>query len=467
MFPPEASFDSKEQTAEFDLAQTRQTTSAEMPHSREAEEAVIGSVLINPATFFEIRVVIDHGGPLEFYIHRLRFIWEALVRLNDRRFPVDILTVSEELSDMGRLDEIGGQAYLTALLVQSPTSLNAWAYAKMMHACYLRRLLLIGANQIATLAYDTKLGIDDVVSQSIAATKPAIMANLPDTMVSIRDVVREADEDAERNRQAGTLPGIPTGFQDIDLKLGGGAQKGEALMIAGRPGSGKTAFMLQIIFYAAKLGKRCVVFSLEMSRKQLINRWISQETGIDFQLIRAGMVPDVKLEDYYRAQALFSELPIMVDDSPRLTPNMMRAKLEVCGSMGNVDLVALDYLALLSPEMRYSSPVERINDFSRECKSIAREFDVPLWELAQMNRAIENKDKTAEPGMADLNEGGEKDPDVLGFLHHERNDDDEIIRSYIKFAKARSGPTGKIFLRWRPTITKFESIVVPTIGMEA
>lgn len=446
---------------------TAKPTTGDQPASREAEEAVIGALLISESVWSEVSLVLRDGA-VEFYFIRLRFIWEAITRLLDRRMPVDILTVSEELDDMGRLDDVGGQAYLTALLNQAPSVLNAWAYAKTMHGDYVRRLLLKAANTIAQLAYDTTLDIDEVVAKAAIATNPALMASKPDSMVKIGVALKEADDKIERNRQAGVPPGIPTGFVDIDTKLGGGAQPGELLLVAARPGAGKTSLLLQIADYAARVeGRNVVIFSLEMSRDRLVERWISQMTGIDSQLLHAGMIPEMQIPLYNAALETIGDLPVTIDDDPILTPSMLRAKLEMLDNLGELDLVLIDYLALMEPEMRYNSPAERINDFARTLKQYARRFDVPIWCLQQMNRNIEKKDQNAFPTLSDLSDGGEKDPDIVAFLHHRRDEDGKIVASYLCILKARNGPTAIIPLGWVGANTKFETFTSKKISTEA
>lgn len=433
--------------------------SLRLPSSKEAEEAVIGAILISEPVFSEVSIVLRDGA-VEFYYIRLRYIWEAVCRLVDRQAPIDPLTVAEELDDMGRLEDVGGQGYLAALLNQAPSVLNAWSYAKNVHNDYIRRLLIKAANTIAEVALDTTLDIDEVIAKAASATNPALMANKPDSMVKIGVALKETDAKIERNRRAGVPPGIPTGFVDIDAKLGGGAQPGEVLLIAARPGSGKTSLLLQIADYAARIEKRnVVIFSLEMSRDRLTERWISQATGIDGQLLHAGMIPDMQLQAYNDALETIDGLPVTIDDDPILTPSMLRAKLEMLYNLGELDLVLIDYLALMEPEMRYGSPAERINDFARTLKQFARRFDVPIWVLQQMNRNIEKKDQNAFPTLSDLSDGGEKDPDVVAFLHHRRDDDGRIIASYFCIPKARNGPTAIIPLGWNGATTKFASYV--------
>ncbi len=393
--------------AEFNLSEApygeEKPTTSGLPHSREAEEAVIGAVLINPEVYYDLAQFLQ---PDDFYIHRLRFIWESYVRLHERRVPVDILTVSEELDDMGRLDEIGGQAYLTALLNQVPTTLHAEAYGKMVEATAIRRKLLTAANSIATLAYDANESIDIVMGESEKAIFNVGERRMRHDVRPIREVLSDYyDHVDELARRDDEIVGVPTGFTDLDKMLGG-LQPSDLLITAGRPGMGKTALMLTIANNAALIHKkRVAIFSLEMSNEQVVQRLIAQQTGIDSQRLRSGKLTDEDWPIFNHAIEVLGDTRMYLDDTPALSPLQLRTKCRRLHMEYGLDLVIIDYLQLMSSETRNDNRVQEVSYISRALKQLARELNVPMVAAAQLSRAVEQRaDK--EPQLSDLRESG-------------------------------------------------------------
>jgi replicative DNA helicase len=384
-----------------------------LPHSREAEEAVIGAVLINPEVYYDLAQFLQ---PDDFYIHRLRFIWEAYVRLQERRVPIDSLTVSEELEDMSRLEEIGGPAYLAALLNQVPTTLHAEAYGKIVEATSVRRKLLTAANAIATLAYDETEAIDTVMGEAEKAIFNVGERQMRHDVRPIREVLSEYyDHVDELARRGDEIVGVPTGFTDLDKMLGG-LQPSDLLITAGRPGMGKTALMLTIVHNAALIHKkRVAVFSLEMSNEQLVQRLIAQQTGIDSQRLRSGKLTDEDWPIFNHAIEVLGDTRIYLDDTPALTPLQLRTKCRRLHMEYGIDLIILDYLQLMSSETRNDNRVQEVSYISRSLKQLAREINVPLMAAAQLSRAVEQRaDK--EPQLSDLRESGCLTGDTLVTL---------------------------------------------------
>ncbi|MGC3990401.1 MAG: replicative DNA helicase [Chthoniobacteraceae bacterium] len=379
------------------------STSGGLPHSREAEEAVIGAVLINQEIYYDLAQFLQAD---DFYIHRLRFIWEAYIRLHERRTPVDILTVSEELDDMGRLDEIGGQAYLTALLNQVPTTLHAEAYGKMVEATAIRRKLLTAANNIATLAYDANELIDVVMGELEKAIFNVGERRMRHDVRPIREVLSDYyDHVDELARRSDEIVGVPSGFTDLDKMLGG-LQPSDLLIMAGRPGMGKTALMLTIANNAALIHKkRVAVFSLEMSNEQVVQRLIAQQTGIDSQRLRSGKLTDDDWPIFNHAIEVLGDTRIYLDDTPALSPLQLRTKCRRLHLEYGLDLVIIDYLQLMTSETRNDNRVQEVSYISRSLKQLARELNVPMIAAAQLSRAVEQRaDK--EPQLSDLRESG-------------------------------------------------------------
>lgn len=450
-----------------DFLTAPETTSATgMPHSREAEEAVIGAVLINPEVYYDLAQFLN---PDDFYLHRLRFIWEAFTSLHEKRIPIDFLTVSDTLESMKRLEEIGGPAYLTALLNQVPTTLHAEAYGKLIEAASLRRKMLAAANQIATLAYEEATPIDTVMGEAEKAIFNVSERKLRHEVTPIKAVLSEFyDRIDELARRGDEIVGVPTGFIDLD-KMTGGLQPSDLLIVAGRPGQGKTAWMLTLANNAALLHKkRVAVFSLEMSNEQVVQRLISQQTGIDSQRLRTGKLTDDDWPLFTQAIEVLGDTRIFLDDTPALSPLQLRTKCRRLEMEYGLDLVIVDYLQLMSSETRTDNRVQEVSYISRSLKQLARELKVPLIAAAQLSRAVEQRaDK--EPQLSDLRESGslEQDADIVMFIYRDDKEPANQNLTHLKVAKHRNGPVGTIDLIFRNNLTKFENAATRTVDFNS
>ncbi len=434
------------------------------PHSREAEEAAIGAVLINPEVYYDLAQFLQ---PEDFYIHRLRFVWEAFTRLHERRVPVDTLTVSEELEAMGSLEEIGGPAYLTALLNQVPSTLNAEAYGKIIEAASIRRKLLNAANSIATLAYNEDETVETVMGEAEKAIFNVGERKLRHDVRSIREVLSDYyDRIDALARRPDDIVGVPTGFVDLDKMLGG-LQPSDLLITAGRPGQGKTALMLTVAHNAALVHKkRVAIFSLEMSNEQVVQRLIAQETGIDSQRLRSGKLNDDDWPIFNHAIEVLGDTRIYLDDTPALSPLQLRTKCRRLHMEFGLDLVIVDYLQLMASESRTENRVQEVSYISRSLKQLARELDVPLLAAAQLSRAVEQRaDK--EPVLSDLRESGslEQDADIVMFIYRDEKDPAMQNVTHLKIAKHRNGPVGMVDLIFRNNLTKFENAATRTVDL--
>ncbi len=442
------------------------STATGMPHSREAEEAVIGAVLINPEVYYDLAQFLN---PDDFYLHRLRFIWEAFTSLHEKRIPIDFLTVSDTLESMKRLEEIGGPAYLTALLNQVPTTLHAEAYGKLIEAASLRRKMLAAANQIATLAYEEATPIDTVMGEAEKAIFNVSERKLRHEVTPIKAVLSEFyDRIDELARRGDEIVGVPTGFIDLD-KMTGGLQPSDLLIVAGRPGQGKTAWMLTLANNAALLHKkRVAVFSLEMSNEQVVQRLISQQTGIDSQRLRTGKLTDDDWPLFTQAIEVLGDTRIFLDDTPALSPLQLRTKCRRLEMEYGLDLVIVDYLQLMSSETRTDNRVQEVSYISRSLKQLARELKVPLIAAAQLSRAVEQRaDK--EPQLSDLRESGslEQDADIVMFIYRDDKEPANQNLTHLKVAKHRNGPVGTIDLIFRNNLTKFENAATRTVDFNS
>ncbi|HKJ37259.1 MAG TPA: replicative DNA helicase, partial [Anaerolineales bacterium] len=312
--PPEAPYADNNTTAP--------ATSTAVPHSREAEEAVVGAVFINPEVYYDIAQFLSAD---DFYIHRHKWIWEAFNRLHEERIPVDLLTVADEMERRDQLNEVGGPAYLTSLVNQVPSSLNAESYGRIVEGYSVRRKMINAANQIASIAYNEKSSVDDVMNEAEKAVFNVSERRLKHDLQPIKSVLSEyydrIDELAKRDEE---IVGVPTGFIDLD-KLLTGLQPSDLLIIAGRPGQGKTGFMLSIAKNAGLTHKKHVaIFSLEMSNDQVVQRLIAQETGIDSQRLRTGKLQEAEWPLFTHAIEVFGDTHLYLDDTPAITPLQLR-----------------------------------------------------------------------------------------------------------------------------------------------
>ena len=438
-----------------------------VPNSREAEEAVLGSVLINPESYYDVVQFLQEE---DFYIHRHRWIWQAFTRLHEKRVPIDFLTVSEELDQMDHLVEVGGPAYLTALINNVPTSLHAEAYGHLVEETAVRRRMLDAANLIAKLAYREESGIDEVMNEAEKAVFGVSERRLTRDLQPIHQVLSEYYDRIDQLVQRGDdTYGVPTGFVDLD-KLLGGLQPSDFLIIAGRPGMGKTAFLLTAAKNAAQIHKKHVaVFSLEMANEQMAQRLIAQETAIDTHHLRTGKLTEEEWPLFAQAIEALSETRMFLDDTPGLTPIQLRTKARRLHMEFRLDLVIVDYLQLMSGGIRIENRVQEVSYISRNMKMLARELNVPVLAAAQLSRAIEQRaDK--EPQLSDLRESGslEQDADVVMFIHRpDLYDKDTELRNVatIKVAKHRNGPTGNVDLIFRSRLAKFENAATRNIDL--
>ena len=443
------------------------STAPVVPHNREAEEALLGSVLINPEAYYDVASFLKAE---DFYIHRHRWIWEAFVRLHERRRPIDFLTVSDELEQLGQIAEVGGPAYLTALIANVPTSLHAEAYGRIIEENAIRRRMLSAANDIAKLAYKESSNIDEVMSEAEKSVFGVSERRLTRDLQPIQQVLSDYyDRIDQLSSQGGLIYGVPTGFIDLDRLLMG-LQPSDFILIAGRPGTGKTAFMLSAAKNAAQIHKKHVaIFSLEMSNEQLVQRLIAQETAIDSQRLRTGKLNEDEWPLFTHAIEVLSDTRIFLDDTPALTPLQLRTKCRRLHMEYQLDLILVDYLQLMSSGMRSENRVQEVSYISRNMKVLARELNVPVLAAAQLSRAIEQRaDK--EPQLSDLRESGslEQDADIVMFIHRPEMYEKDTLKkniAQIKISKHRNGPVGTIELIFRNNLAKFENAATRVVDL--
>jgi replicative DNA helicase len=440
------------------------------PHNRQAEEAVLGAVLINAESYFDVAQFLQ---PDDFYIVRNRWIWEAFARLHERRQSVDYLTIITELEQHGQLAEVGGPAYIMALINQTPTSLHAEAYGRLIEQTSVRRRMLAAANDLAKLAYDQGKTVDTVLDEAEKAIFGISERRIKRDLQPIQQVLSEVYDRVDRMSQRGDeIMGVPTGLIDLDRLLGG-LQKSDLLIVAGRPGMGKTGFMLSIAKNAAQKHKKHVAyFSLEMSNEQLVQRLIAQETGIDTQRLRTGKLNDDEWPLFTHAIEVLSETHLYLDDTPAITPLQLRTKCRRLHLEYGLDLVIVDYLQLMSGDTRIDNRVQEVSYISRNLKVLARELNVPVLSAAQLSRAVEQR-SDKKPVLSDLRESGsiEQDADIVMFINRPdalEKDSPRANVAEIIVAKHRNGPTHSgIELVFLNNLARFENAASSSVPAPA
>lgn len=383
------------------------------PHNIEAEEAVIGSVLIDPESFFDVAQFLK---PDDFYIVKHRWIWGVFVALHDLRSPIDLLTVQEELERRAQLAEVGGPAYLTRLITLTPTAFNAPAYGRLVEEAATRRRLIQAASEIAKLAYDVGTDVNTVVGES---EKALFGVSESRNLHELQPMRKAASEYYDRIQylydHRGELIGVPSGFKDLD-KLLGGFQNSDLIILAGRPGRGKTSLLLSLALNAAKIyKKRIAIFSLEMANEQLVQRLVAQETGINSHRLRMGQLEDDEWPRFTQAITLLSETGVYLDDTPAISALQLRTKCRRLNSEIKLDMVVVDYLQLMTSDTRVENRVQEVSAISRNLKALARELNVPVLTAAQLSRAVEQR-SGQKPMLSDLRESGCLTGDSLIYL---------------------------------------------------
>lgn len=428
-----------------------------VPCNIEAEEAVLGSLLIDPEAIYRVSSFLK---PEDFYIVKNGWIYDAIRSLHERRQPVDFLTVCDELENHEQLAEIGGPAYISSLINAVPTAIHVEAYAHIVERTALRRRLIATASQIASFAYEEDQNVDEVIDRSEAALFSISQRRVARDLVPIKQVLTDYyDRIAYLYEHRGEPLGVPTSFIDLDRLLGG-MQRSDLIIVAARPGVGKTSMLLAIALSAARKYKQKVaVFSLEMSNEQLVQRLISSETGIDSQRLRLGDLQEDEWPKFVEAAGRLSDTMMFIDDTPGLSALQLRTKARRLHAEYGLDLVMVDYLQLMSGDFRSENRVQEISYISRALKGLARELNVPLVAASQLSRAVEQRhDK--RPILSDLRDSGsiEQDADVVMFIYRDElyNPDSELKNiADVIVSKHRHGPTGTVQLFFRKHLAQF------------
>lgn len=433
------------------------------PHNLEAEMSVLGAMLLDQSL---IAQVMDRIAPEDFYQKSHRAIFNAIVKLSDSDQSVDLVTLTEALKSSGTLENAGGAPYLTTLINYLPTTAHLDSYLKIVGEKAILRRLISTATSIVQDCYQQTAAsaqlLDEVEKKVFKITQQRSHTNI----VPMRILVKEAMEKAEQLHQSGgAITGIATGFKDLDA-LTCGLQDADLIVLAGRPSMGKTALALNIAERAALEEKKGIgIFSLEMSRDQLVFRMICSHARVNAQNLRRGFLSNQGWVRLAQAASGLSEAPIYIDDAPSLGPLELRARARYLKSRYDIQLLIVDYLQLMqSPLGKSESRQQEVSSISRALKSLARELNLPVLVLSQLNREAESRDNR-KPRLSDLRESGaiEQDADLVMLIMRpgaypdliEKDPDLEKI-VYVNIAKQRNGPTGEKKLIFLPDYTRFE-----------
>ncbi|MCL4439780.1 MAG: replicative DNA helicase [Firmicutes bacterium] len=430
------------------------------PQNLDAEQSVLGAMLIDKEAVVK---AIETLRPQDFYRDANGHIFEAIVNLFDRGEPVDLITLSEELRQVGLLDQVGGVSYVAGLANSVPTSANVEHYARIVEEKSLLRKLISVSTRIAQLGYEAEEEIESLIDRAEQMIFELAQRKTHSSFVPLKTVLMETFERIEfLHQNKGGITGVPSGFADMD-RITSGFQASDLIIVAARPSMGKTAFCLNIAQNACVRKKLPVaVFSLEMSREQLVTRMLCGEAMVDQQKVRTGQLSDEDWQKLTQAAGPLSQAPLYIDDSPGISVVEMRAKCRRLKSEHGLALIVIDYLQLMQGGRKTENRQQEISEISRTLKSLARELQVPVIALSQLSRAVEQR-QDKKPMMSDLRESGslEQDADLVMFIYRDEYynpDTDRRSRADIIIAKQRNGPVGTVELGFFKEFTKFVTL---------
>lgn len=433
------------------------------PQNTDAEASLLGAILIDSDAMVK---VADSITSHDFYDQRHQRIYEAAKHLYEKHQPIDVLTLTDQLRSNDMLDSVGGAAYLTELTNYVPTAAHAEKYADIVAQKALRRRLIKASQNITGLGFDESKNLQELIEQAESQLFEISQRHVSQDLSSLEEVLSDSfDRLDELHKDKGKLRGVPTGFRDLDNKLAG-LQKSDLFILAARPSMGKTALSLNLAHnVAVKAGVPVLIFSLEMSKEQLVDRLLAMESGVDAWALRTGNLSDKDFEKIGQAMGNLSEAQIFIDDTPGITVSDLRTKARREAHQRPIGLIVVDYLQLMSGGSRFAGDgnrVQEISEISRGLKGIARELNVPIIALSQLSRSVESRNPPI-PQLADLRESGsiEQDADVVAFIYSEdyynpETDRKNIVEILIR--KHRNGPTGGVELYFDRERQRFRSL---------
>ena len=440
-----------------------------LPHSIEAEQSVIGSMLMDRDAVISASEIITGS---DFYQRQYGIMFDAMVELFNEGKPVDLVTLQDRLKEKDVPPEVSSLDFVRDIVSIVPTSANVKSYAAIVRDKAVMRRLIHTAEDIANACYVGKDSLEDILADTEKSVFNLLQSRGAQEFVPIKQVainVLEKIEAAYKNQ--GTVTGVPTGFIDLDYKLSG-FQPSDFILIAARPSMGKTAFVLNVVDYVSvRRGLPCMVFSLEMSKEQLVNRMLSMESNVDSQKLRTGSLTDADWDAVVEGVGVIGSSRLIIDDTPGISITELRSKCRKMKLEQGLSLVIIDYLQLMSGSGRGSNEnrQQEISEISRSLKALARELQAPVVALSQLSRACETR-TDHRPMLSDLRESGaiEQDADVVMFLYRDdyyNKDTDHPNEAEVIIAKQRNGPIGTVNLIWKPEFTKFVNAARPQDGV--
>lgn len=436
------------------------------PQAIEVEEAVLGALMLERDAYVTVADIIDTGS---FYKEEHRKIFEAIKELSSNEKPVDLLMVTQVLKDKNQLDEIGGPGYITQLTRRVASAAHIEFHSRIIAQKYIQRELIRVSSEIQAKSYDDTLDVDDLIDFSESSLFQVAEGNIKKETVPIKPILNEAIIQIEKAReQKDGLSGVPSGFTAVD-RITSGWQKTDLVIVAARPSMGKTAFVLSMARNMAVDHNRSVaLFSLEMSSIQLVNRLIASETELGSDKIKTGRLENYEWEHLNRKISNLEKAPIFIDDTPALSIFEFRAKCRRLKMQHNIQIVVVDYLQLMTAGTdTRGSREQEVSAISRSLKAIAKELDIPIIALSQLNRSVESREGK-RPQLSDLRESGaiEQDADIVTFIHRpeyygiDEDDSGNSLRGVaeIIIAKHRNGATGDVHLSFKKELAKFSDM---------
>ena len=431
-----------------------------MPNNVEAEQSVIGAMLMDrdAITIASEILTVD-----DFYQKQYGILFEAMVELYTENVPVDLITLQNRLKEKDVPPEISSLEFVRDMITKVPTSVNVGTYSKIVsEKAALRRLIRVN-EEIASACYAGKDSVEEIMEDTEKKIFQVLQRKTNDEFVPIKDVVLNAlDKIEAASRMKGSVTGMPTGFIDLDYKTSG-FQPSDLILIAARPSMGKTAFVLNIAEYMAfRSNETVAIFSLEMSKEQLVNRLFALESRVDSQILRTGNLSDNDWSSLIEAAGVIGRSNLIIDDTPGISVSELRSKCRKYKLEHNLGIIMIDYLQLMQGSRKSESRQQEISDISRSLKEIARELQVPVVALSQLSRAVEQR-PDHRPMLSDLRESGaiEQDADVVMFLYRDdyyNHDTEKKDVAEVIIAKQRNGPIGTVELAWLPRYTKFANM---------
>ncbi|MDR2064077.1 MAG: replicative DNA helicase [Candidatus Nomurabacteria bacterium] len=431
------------------------------PQNPDAEKSLLGALLISENPLPDVTEII---APNDFYEKNHATIFASMVSLYERHRPVDLLTLTNDLRAKKQLAAAGGASYLSDLMEYVPTAAHAIAYAEIIKKCAIRRRLIDASASITELGYDENAEIDELLGKAEAELYKVSEKNSKSDIISLSDILEDTfDRLEELHNNKGALRGLKTGFRDLDNKTAG-LQKSDLIIIGARPAMGKTTLVTNLMYNVANINKKGVLmFSLEMSKEQIIDRMLADASNVDSWNIRTGNLKDDDFMKISEAMSEMSEAPVWIDDTPGMNVLQMRTKARRAVHDHDIGMIVIDYLQLMyGVNNNNGNRVQELSEISRGLKLMAKELNLPVIALSQLSRTVESRTPQI-PQLADLRESGsiEQDADIVMFIYREDYYNPETERQHITdliIAKHRNGPTGKIELYFHPERLRFMSL---------